>query len=66
MINLDIAFNRTNEILQGYICAIKIEDFLRGRGKNIEIFGGEALIFMTFFRGRPIFFRARLFKAGLR
>ena len=54
------------EFFRGYICTIKIEDFLRGRGKNMEIFGGKALIFKKFFRGSPIFFRARLFNAGLR
>ena len=53
---------RTNGILQGKV--IRIEDFFRGRVKTKtktkkEFFGGEALIFTQFFRGRPIFCRDR-------
>ena len=32
---------------------LKIEDFFRGRVKNMEFFGVEALIFTKFFRGKP-------------
>ena len=36
---------------------IKIEDFFRGRVKNKELFGREAIIFMKFIKGRPIFIK---------
>lgn len=36
---------------------ITIEDFFRERVKNKEFFGGEAIIFMKFIRGRPIFIK---------
>ena len=40
---------RNHRILQGEF--IKIEDFFRGRVKDMKFVGGEALIFTKFFRG---------------
>ena len=44
---------------QGISPGYYIGDFFTGTVKKLEFFGGEALIFTKFFRGKPIFFRVR-------
>ena len=46
---------RHHAILQGKVKKLRIS--LRIEYKNMKFFGGEALIFMKFFRDKPIFFR---------